>query len=266
MPEILSEFIARNKARLNLLTVHAYRFDPKSKPQPVKFLDDRATTGFAEWMGDGIKVAHDAGLKLRLDETGSAWGGGVAGFSDSFGASLWTLDLFLALANAGLDGINLHSVRTNAYSVIKEDVDKATGKATITANAPYYGMLVFAEAVAHEARFVPVRTTGAAGKMKLWATLDGKGTLRVVAINKDAAAAGDVALKLTAPFSAASVKRLEAASIEATRGISFAGRTFDNSADGNPIGALMEEKIPVAESGVHFHVAPASAVLLTVKP
>ena len=76
----------------------------------------------------------------------------------------------------------------------------------------------------------------------------------------------DAALKLTAPFSAASVKRLEAGSIEATRGISFAGRTFDNSADGNPIGARMEEKIPVAESGVHFHVAPASAVLLTVKP
>lgn len=265
VPEILSEFIARNKTRINLLTVHAYRFDPKSKPGPVKLLDERAVTGFAEWMGDGIKTAHDAGLKLRLDETGSAWGGGVAGFSDSFGASLWTLDFFLALADAGLDGINLHSVRTNAYSVIREDVDKGTGRTTITVNAPYYGMLVFAEAVARQARFVPVSTSGA-GKVKLWATLDRRGALRVVAINKDATDAGDVMLKVGTPFSGAAVKRLEAASIEATRGIRYAGQTFDDSADGNPIGALLEEKLPVADGGVHFRVAPASAVLVTLVP
>ena len=265
VPEIVSEFVARNKSRINLLTVHAYRFDPKSKPTPIKFLDERATTGFAEWMGDGIKVSHDAGLLLRLDETGSSWSGGVVGFSDSFGASLWTLDFFLALANAGLDGINLHSVRTNAYSVIKEDTDKATGHAVISANAPFYGMLVFAEAVAHEARFVPVETK-AAGKMKLWATLDRGGVLRVVAINKDAATAGDVSLKLGAHFSTARLKRLEATSIEATSGITWAGQTFDHSADGNPLGRLLEEKVPVAGDGVHFHVAPASAALVTFRP
>jgi len=126
-------------------------------------------------------------------------------------------------------------------------------------------MLDFAEAVADGARFVPVNTSGA-GKQKLWATPDRNRGLRVVVINKDSASAGDVTVTAGAKFLTATVKRLEAPDLGATRGISWAGRTFDGTPDGNPLGELHEEKLPATADGAHFRVAPASAALVTVTP
>jgi hypothetical protein len=183
-PDVLTQFLAKERPFINLLTVHSYRFDPKSHPDVKKLLDEGPTAGFAKSLAPGIKVAHDAGLKLRLGEAGSAWGGGIAGFSDTYAVSLWTIDFLFELAQAGLDGVNFHGGGTSHYTAIKEDVDKASGKAIISASAPYYGMLVFAEAVAHGARFVPVQTTDPATRVKFWATIDSGGIVRVVVINK----------------------------------------------------------------------------------
>ncbi|MEQ1859289.1 MAG: glycosyl hydrolase family 79 C-terminal domain-containing protein [Chthoniobacteraceae bacterium] len=262
-PEILSTFVARQKGLLNLLTVHSYRFDPKSQPRVEKLLEDKATTDFVQRLRRGIEVAHAAGLKLRLDETGTAWSGGVPGFSDSFAAALFTLDVMFELASAGLDGVNFHNAGTNAYSPIKEDVDKTTGRTrSIAANSPYYGMLVFAEAVANEARLVPVEA--GAGRVKFWATLDKAGVLRVVAINKDLADTANVTLRV--PGAKATLKRLKAPAPGATSGITFGGRTYDGSADGNPVGALEEETLAISDGAFRFKVAPASAMLVTIPP
>jgi hypothetical protein len=183
-PDVLTQFLEKERPFINLLTVHSYRFDPKGNPKVEKLLEEGPTAGFAKSLAPGIKVAHDAGLKLRLGECGSAWGGGIGGFSDTYACSLWTIDFLFELAHAGLDGVNFHGGGTSHYTAIKEDVDKASGKAIISASASYYGVLVFAEAVAHEARFVPVQTAGPANRVKLWATLDRTGTVRVVVLNK----------------------------------------------------------------------------------
>lgn len=264
-PGILTAFIAREKPLLNLLTVHAYRFNPASTPPVEKLLEESATAGMAQNLAPGIEAAHAAGLKLRLGECGSAWGGGIPGFSDSFGATLFTLDFLFELANAGLDGVNLHNVGMNAYSVIKEDVDKASGRTlSITAGAPFYGMLVFAEAVANEAQFVPVELSADTGKsrVKLWATLDRKGVLRVVVINKDRENVADMTLHVAG--SQAALTRLEAPSLNVTKGIIYAGQTYDGSTDGNPLGTRKEEPVAISGGTLRIQVGPASAALLTI--
>lgn len=263
-PEVLTQFLAKERPFINLLTVHSYRFDPKSHPEVKKLLEEGPTAGFAKSLAPGIKVAHDAGLKLRLGEAGSAWGGGLAGFSDTYACSLWTIDFLFELAHAGLDGVNFHGGGTSHYTAIKEDVDKVRGKAIISASAPYYGMLVFAEAVAHEARFVPVQTAGPATRVKFWATVDRAGTVRVVIINKDLSAPADVEVRSPEKKGSATLKRLEAPSLDATAGLTFAGQTFDGSVDGNPTGALKEETIAGQQDALRFHLAPASAALLTI--
>lgn len=260
--EILTTFAARQKGLLNLLTAHAYRFDPKRKPGIEKLLDDRETTEFAERVRPGVEAAHGAGLKLRLSECGSAWSGGIPGSSDSFAAALFTLDLMFEFTRVGLDGVNFHHVGMNPYSPIKEDTDKAGKTHAIIAGAPYYGMLVFAEAVANEARFVPVE--GGGKTVKLWALLDKAGTLRVVAINKHLTESAEVNLHTSAQRGV--VKRLEAPAPGATSGITWAGRTFDGSRDGNPIGTRNEEAVAIRDGALRFSVRPASAVLVTIAP
>jgi len=258
-PEVMTSFLEKNPGLISMLTGHAYCFSPKNNPKPFRLLTEEAVKKTADFLADGITFAHNKGLKVRLGETGSAWGGGVAGFSDTFAASLWTLDFCFTLADSGLDGINFHNVRMNPYSAIKEDVDKKSGKAnSITANSPYYGLLVFAEAVANEARLLP--PIPSEGQVKLWATVDKQGVCRVVAINKSLDTPADLTLRTSCKQAA--LKRLEAPSHEATSGIHYAGQTFDGSTNGDPIGALKVETITSKAGTLSFHLAPASAALL----
>lgn len=261
-PKVIKEFLAAQPGLINMITVHSYRFDPKRKPPVEKLLNEGDTAGYAKNLIPGIQTAHDAGLKIRMTEAGSAWGGGIEGFSDSFAVSLWTLDVLFELAKAGLDGIHFHGGGLGHYSPIREDVDKATRKAVITARAPYYGMLVFAEATANNAQFLPV--TEDTGKIKLWPTVDKTGVVRVIVINKETASAGEITLKLAG--SKASVKRLIAPSLGATEGITWAGQTFDGSKDGTPVGVAIEESISIKDGTLNLKLTPASAALLTVLP
>lgn len=265
-PEILAPYIAKQRGLLNLITVHGYRFDPKSNPALERLLRPTATAGMAEFLAPGIKVAHDAGLPIRLGESGSAWGGGVKGFSDSLAASIFTLDFFFELAAAGLDGVNLHGGGVAAYTPIEENVDTKTWQThSVSARAPYYGMLVFAEAVAHEARFVPVEiASGPDSSVKLWATVDKAGSMRVIAMNKSLTAHATVALE--GLRGTAKLKRLSAPAPEATRGITWAGQTFDDSPDGNPLGALAIEAPIKDGAALRFTLAPCSVALLTSAP
>jgi len=257
----LQEFLAAETGLINLVTVHSYRFDPKSKPAVERLLDERDTAGFAQKMADGIQIAHDARLKIRLTETDSAWGGGIPGFSDSFGASLWTLDVLFEMARVGLDGIHFHGGGLASYTPIREDLDKTTKKAIISARAPYYGMWLFAEAAANEAKLLPVEVQGNA-RTKVWATLDNEGTTRLVLINKDTASSRSFALQVQA--TSAAVKRLSAESLAATEGIEFNGQTFSGSVDGNPIGQAQNERIAAVHGSLSVQLAPISAALVTL--
>ena len=211
-------------------------------------------------MREGTQLAHAAGLKLRLGECGSAWGGGIAGFSDTFAAALWTTDFMFELVAAGVDGVNFHGGGTSHYSAIRDVVQP--GHSQIEVCAPYYGLLLFAEAAAHDARLLPVKIGDKKTSVKCWATRDRDGVVRVVLFNRHASASAQV--NIESAGKSADVKRLTAPALDATRGIRFAGQTFDDSKDGNPLGALQVEKISRQETGFQITLAPASAALLTI--
>lgn len=128
-------------------------------------------------------------------------------------------------------------------------------------------MLLFAQAVADDARLVPVRTDPPAdkGHVKVWATLDQKGLIRVVVINKNTEAAAQVRIEGAGRKGKAAVKRLQAPSMDATEHVTYAGQTYDNSADGNPVGKRQEESAPLT-GPLRLRLAPASAALVTITP
>jgi len=262
-PDIAAVMLQKNPGAISMLTGHAYSFAPAVGAHPEKMLSDAAIQKTVDFLTPGIKAAHDAGLPFRLDEAGSAWGGGVAGFSDSFGASLWIIDFCLSLAEAGLDGVNFHGGGKGHYSAIQDDSDdKKFITRSITPKATYYGLLLFAEAAAHHARFLPLNPDNT-DRVKMWATFDDKGTRRLVAINKNL----DQSAALTINVGSAkrvTLKRLEAPSLAATEGIRIGGQTFDNSSDGKPVGDSKIETLEIRDGRVSFTQSPASAVLLTV--
>lgn len=100
--------------------------------------------------------------------------------------------------------------------------------------------------------------------MKVWATQDANGQVRVVLINKDPSNSSDVALQLPAAAGNLSETWLTAPSLAATNGVTLGGEGF---ASPTTTGALpTNPSLPqiAPQNGVYDVQVPAgSAVLLT---
>ncbi|MBL9116247.1 MAG: hypothetical protein JNJ83_14675 [Verrucomicrobiaceae bacterium] len=266
-PDIAATLLKMNPGALSMFTGHAYSLSPKTGPHPEKLLIADVVPKTVTFLTPGIQAAHEAGLPFRLGECGSAWGGGIPGVSDSFASALWIMDFCMSLAEAGLDGVNFHGGGKGHYSPIQDDSDdKKFFTRSITPKPSYYGLLLFAEATAHRARFIPVeRSTDE--KVRLWATLDEKGTRRLLIINKHLDQPITVQLN-TESTSHLTLKRLTAPAIGATEGIRIGGQTFDGSTDGLLVGTAHFETPPpppVRHSPDHTYCCKRSAGHVEVK-
>lgn len=68
---------------------------------------DQTNTQFAYWEKQ-VKVAKNTGLPYVLREMSSVGPIGMPGVSDTFGASLWTLNFFLYAASIGISSVQMH--------------------------------------------------------------------------------------------------------------------------------------------------------------
>ncbi len=102
-PDIADVMLKKNPGAISVLTGHAYSFSPSVGREVFRLLREAPIQQTLEFLTPGIEAANKAGIPFRLDEAGSAWGGGSRGFSDSFACALWILDLQFTLANAGPD-------------------------------------------------------------------------------------------------------------------------------------------------------------------
>ncbi len=193
---------------------------------------------------------------------------GEAGVSDIFASALWAADSMFEFANDGVDGVNFHNGNGGAYALFTFGI-AGSGNATtysLTSVRPeYYGLLFFQQATANGARLLPVTALTTNANLKVWATIDKQGVVRVVLLNKDESAGGNVVLSLPG-FGSAALTRLHAPSYTSTSGLTLAGQTFDTSADGTAQGIAYGE--PVSPSGGTYTVAMpiTSAAILTIQP
>jgi hypothetical protein len=263
-PDIAATMLKRNPGTLSMLTGHAYAFAPSVGREVFRLLREAPIQQTLDFLKPGIEASNKAGVPFRLDETGSAWGGGARGFSDSFASALWILDLQFALAQAGLAGINFHGGGRGHYSAIQDDTDdKNPVPSLVRAMPTYYGLLVFQEMIATGARLLPV-TAKTEANLKLWAVRDDAGRIRVLILHKDLSPAAEVALR-PGKTGRVTLKRLEAPAIAVSEGLRWAGQTFDDTPDGNPVGELNVETPVMHDGALSFRVEPASAVLVTVE-
>lgn len=278
--ENLDDFLIRNAQDLTLVDYHAYALGNCQGP-PYKTVTDLLGSFAAESMADNAvpKVAQAAqyGLGLIISEGNNIITcndnglNGVPGVSDAFASALWGTDFLFELANAGVQGFNFMTALGEAYVPVDftSTLTSASGKPKVysykaTVKPLYYGMLLFSQATGYQARLLTTDNQ-TIGNVKIWATKDQSGVVRVVAINKDQSKSGNARIRLSSPRGPGSFTRLTAPSVTATKGVTLAGQTFDGTLDGRPVGSYSSTPLSPDSSGDYtISLPPGQAVMLTV--
>ena len=165
-------------------------------------------------------IAAAARLPYRICETASYSGGGKAGASDTFAASLWVLDYLFVLASYGCSGVNMetgvnHLGWISHYTPVSDDMAGHYGAAP-----EYYGLLAFTQAAKGEQIAITCETGGI--NLTAYAMRRSNGTMTLAVINKDLSR--DASVEVTGAASRrARVLRLTAPSISAMGGVTLGG-------------------------------------------
>jgi hypothetical protein len=165
------------------------------------------------------------------------------------------------MAEAGVVGVNFHTW-TGAWYAPISFIPSPSGPVT-KVRPLLYAMLFFSRAVPNGARLLHV-TQRRADPVKVWATRDATGTVRVAVINKDPRRSHVVRLTLPRGFRAGRIERLRAPSLASQSGVTFGGQSFEAGAfDGKLHGAVRSTRVNARGRTYGLPVPAASAVLLT---
>ncbi len=265
----LAKLINAEHNSLKLITYHRYPLraclkDPSAQgfPSIPNLLADGSSSGLAQRLKSYASVAHSHHLPFRLTEINSASCEGAKGVSDTFASALWALDTMFNMASVGVDGVNFHMLPGSSYELFTVS-HTASGAWQAFVHPEYYGLMMFAQAFPPGAQLLGV--SAPSGPVKIWATADASGTVRVTLINKDPAAEHDVSLQLPATANQGSLETLSAASVSSTSGVTIGGQSFgDETSTGKLPGAPATTPVNPA-AGIYTVPLPAgSAALLTI--
>ncbi len=208
-------------------------------------------------------VAATHGAAVRVSEANTAICGGVHKGSDTFAAALWATDVLFGMAEAGVRNVDLHTWTGSWYAPV--DFVRLHGRLVGRVRPLFYAMLLFDRATPSGARLLPVGPNPPNGQMKTWATVDPAGTRRIVLVNKDFRRAHKVVLRVPGGASAATVERLIAPSVSATRGVTLAGQAYrPQTPDGVLRGRRVSERVGRASGAFRVFMPAGSAALVTV--
>ena len=263
----LGNFISAEHG-VKLVTYHRYPLracttNPSSPTYPTipNLLADSASSGLARGVTHFAGVAHAHHRPFRLTELNSASCEGTAGVSDTFASALWALDALFNLEGAGVDGVNFHMLPGSHYELFSPS-ETSGGQWQAAVRPEYYGLLMFTRGFPAGARRLKVGSAG--GPVKVWATEDGSGTVRVTVINKDTSNAHTVVVSVPGPARTASLETLQAPSVSSTSGVTLGGQTFgDETTTGTLPGPPQTTPVAPGPGGYTIQVPAASAALLT---
>lgn len=284
-PSIVKRMAERNKCSLREMNVHYYPYVDNTTITAPELLAEPLVQFGVEKFTVLQRLAAGHGYKMRISETNSLFGGGRVGLSDTYVGALWSADLALAFANAGASGFHVHwgfggapivggapnvGVQTNFF-------DDDPKRPYPSVHAPFYGALFFVAATGGpevspqelaKTRFaavypLPPAAVGGNGcdaNLKTWALVDGRGVLRVAAINKEEKLSCNLQLRIgSLNWGRATVSRLMPGvdGLKSKGGITWAGQTYDGSTDGNIRGArevqsVAPVRLPADAVGMKF--------------
>ena len=258
-------FLSANP-RVRVFTFHFYPlkrcYNPRSSttyPTLAHLLSPRATA-LPSGTETAVAAAHARGVEVRVDEVNSVSCRGLNGLSDAFASALWVLNALPRLAQAGVDGVNVHTLPHVAYEPFA--FTRVAGSWQASVKPLFYGLMMFAQAAPADARMLHIRHPTVSG-LQTWATRGPGGAIRLVLTNTSAVRRLTLAVRPPGGISSASVERLTAPDLTATSGVTLAGQSF------GPAGLLSGRRWAPRLQPVHGRyvvgLPPASAALLTLK-
>jgi len=180
---------------------------------------------------------------MVLSEFNTASCGGVPGISDTFGATLWTVDYVLQLAAIGYSAAFIHTREKGiSYNLVTPADDLLHGP--WHTNPPFYSLITTAEVLQSDSgvKVVDMDVNGSKTNPNItvagYAVYDAKTSSlsNIVLFNFDSQST-QFTLSGTNGSSAATVKYLAAPSVQENQSIAWAGETFLGVGDGNAIPA-----------------------------
>jgi hypothetical protein len=250
------DFAASESKDLALLTHHYYRMGARKPEATIETLlaPDPVFRAKLEKLQ---RTCSQTGIRFRINEVNSFYGGGKPGVSDTFASALWCLDFMFQLASYGCEGLNLETdinqmAWVSHYSPIFRD---ATGQ--LIARPEYYAVLAFA--MAGKGDLVKLTASPTDANLTAYATRNAAGSLWVTAVNKDLSREVTLELGLPPGRSRAEAYRLAAPSIQSRDQVTLAGAQVSAQGTWSPGAA---EKIEVRDAVASLHVPAASAVLV----
>lgn len=115
----VKEFARRSGDDAVFLSAHHYAMGPASDPAMTaeRLLAPRNET-LERQIDTANTIRGATGLRFRMTEGNSCFGGGKAGVSDAYASALWAADYMLRVASAGYLGVNLHGGGDGLYTPI----------------------------------------------------------------------------------------------------------------------------------------------------
>ena len=260
----IKTLIAYERPELGTVSAHLYPYSacvkhPSSSSYPTvdRLLSWQAVGALAKDVAGAVRVAHDAGLNLRLTELNSVTCGGKAGVSNTFATALWAPDALFTLMRAGVDGVNLH---VRAYSI--NAPFSLTRRRGLQPRPLLYGLIMFARTLGADARLVRLQMSHPRSlNLSAWAVRVRGDMLHVLLIDKsNRTVRVDLHLPATGP---ATVERLLAPSASSTTGETLAGQRL--GPDGTWVGTRITETITAGAHGYVLTVPRRSAALVGVR-
>jgi hypothetical protein len=256
-------------------TGHYYAMGPPDDPnvniERLLRPDPRIDAG----MGRIMPAARDAKLRFRMTEGNSCYRGGKPGVSDAFASALWGGDYMLHLARLGSSGVSFHGGGARQIraalgdhlpgEALAKDRAGAQGGTWYTpiagdfARPLYYGMVMANLLAGLTLIECDLDVSGANARAYAANTHDG---VRVLLFNKDATRDLLVEIPWDRATSRATVWRLTAPALDATSGVTLAGKEMRADATWHP-----REKENLKPEGNRFavnlpHASAASVLIL----
>jgi hypothetical protein len=221
-----------------------------------------ASVGLAQGLAPFTALSHKHGLAFRVDEINAITCAGMPGVSDTFASALWSLDMLFAMAQAGVDGVNIHTWSGSAGRLFSFS-DVGSGWSAMV-QPEYYGLQMFAQAAPPGSQMLHTTEVGG-GTVLAWAVTAPDHSVRVVLVNNSLTQSHSVLVRPPVASATATIEPLSAPAASATTGVtlgcqSFAPQTTNGLLQGTPC------LTSLAPSNGRYSVQlpAASAALLTI--
>jgi hypothetical protein len=250
----LPPFIHAFGSEVAFLTCHYYGEGPANTPVVTMERMLGSSQALAKMVDSVAQYTAGSGLKVRMAESNSVFGGGQSGISDTLGAALWGVDVLFTLAEARWLGINFHGGGAGYYTPIAQ-----TSSGAFEPRPLYYTMLLFA--YAGRGSLVPINKRGLPRRLRAFAVRGTGGEHRIIIINTNLSQNEHVCIATTGQK--ATVVRLTAPSVESKSGLTFGGASVGANGEWVP---QMSEKVRPRSGRFVVGVPAASAAVVQIYP